>query len=604
MIEFSCRSCGAVYKVSDDKAGKRGKCAKCGEMLQIPSLPQPVQQKAPAPAPQPVAAPAPQPVEPPAPPADPMDALAAALSGSKTKPASAPQPAAQAQQSSQAVAPAPAAINNIPVARPAGGNKKLWLAIAAGAVVLLAGAGIGAYFFLFNNSGKGEKELAELKALLAEANKLNDNAYDRSKDIDELKPADLTKAEDELKKAIAKYDEFFAAAKNISDPEAGKIAEGARYKYQSAKSQLDALDASIWPGPGDYRDMYLRVGPSVPLIALDGSSGSGFLIKHIDKYYIVTNRHVVENSEDKLKLEFYLSEDTSKEPFVIEAHLADIVFIHRSADLALIDVTAHKDELEANGIRPLILASRNNPPGVGESLWIVGHPGSSLGILKRNFSKGSVASVIENYLGENSCLIGIDATVNPGNSGGPILNDRGRVIGVVSFKLVSMNGVTENQNFGVHVAWLHHMFEDEKYNLSREEIERIAAPKKTLPEELKKVTEQLAAKGYKPVNFEGGQASHFAVLQQGPMPALAFFGATSGKEYIAVAIGAETNDGQLQVGMQGNDPNSIKFFAGAKKSSAVSVEVEFKPQTTARYCLTYVNMSRHVQPVILAVFEK
>ena len=62
-----------------------------------------------------------------------------------------------------------------------------------------------------------------------------------------------------------------------------------------------------WPGPGEYRDMYLRVGPSVPMIVLPstGSSGSGFLIKHINKFYIVTNRHVVAGAEDKLTIDVF-----------------------------------------------------------------------------------------------------------------------------------------------------------------------------------------------------------------------------------------------------------------------------------------------------------
>ena len=36
MIHFSCSSCGAKFKVSDDKGGKTGKCTQCGSVLNIP----------------------------------------------------------------------------------------------------------------------------------------------------------------------------------------------------------------------------------------------------------------------------------------------------------------------------------------------------------------------------------------------------------------------------------------------------------------------------------------------------------------------------------------------------------------------------------------
>ncbi len=41
MIRFGCASCGARFKVSDDKAGKRAKCARCGAVLTIPTPPAP-----------------------------------------------------------------------------------------------------------------------------------------------------------------------------------------------------------------------------------------------------------------------------------------------------------------------------------------------------------------------------------------------------------------------------------------------------------------------------------------------------------------------------------------------------------------------------------
>ncbi len=94
-------------------------------------------------------------------------------------------------------------------------------------------------------------------------------------------------------------------------------------------------------------------------------------------------------------------------------------------DLALVRVTG----VDAPG-----LPIRTDDPAVGEPVWGLGHPfataagGKLDGLLAWSASEGIVSAV-------GGWLIQTDAPLNPGNSGGPIVDAEGRVVGIVSRKL-------------------------------------------------------------------------------------------------------------------------------------------------------------------------
>lgn len=100
-------------------------------------------------------------------------------------------------------------------------------------------------------------------------------------------------------------------------------------------------------------------------------------------------------------------------------------------DLALVRVP----ELASDGgVRPLIV--REAPPAQGERVYGLGHPyaplsdsnASMAGLLRWSVSEGVVSNLNFRYLQT-------DAALNPGNSGGPVVDAEGRVLGIVSRKL-------------------------------------------------------------------------------------------------------------------------------------------------------------------------
>ena len=142
------------------------------------------------------------------------------------------------------------------------------------------------------------------------------------------------------------------------------------------------------------------------------ASGSGFLI---DKQgHVITNSHVVQGSD---AVEITLgSDDTSYE--------AEVVGTDPATDVALLKV-----EAPANRLRPLALGD-SSAVEVGDPVVAIGNPFG----LDRTVTSGIVSAVQRQIQAPNgfsiSQVIQTDAAINPGNSGGPLIDARGRVIGI------------------------------------------------------------------------------------------------------------------------------------------------------------------------------
>ena len=156
------------------------------------------------------------------------------------------------------------------------------------------------------------------------------------------------------------------------------------------------------------------------------STGTGFIYKKNNNLaYIITNNHVVADA-DSVKLEFNDSDKKIDAKIVGGDKYADI------AVLTIPDNEAYKTvEIGDNEVLKL-----------GDTIFTVGTPmGTSYkgtvtkGILsgKDRMVEVNVSSTAADYYMK---VIQIDAAVNPGNSGGPLCDVSGNVIGVISLKIV------------------------------------------------------------------------------------------------------------------------------------------------------------------------
>jgi putative serine protease PepD len=163
------------------------------------------------------------------------------------------------------------------------------------------------------------------------------------------------------------------------------------------------------------RAIYAAASPSVASVRTSDGSGTGFLVD--SNGTVVTNAHVVGNNK-QVQVRF-----NDKGSYVD----AQVLSVDASTDLAALKV----DESAAQGIRPLQLADSDKAQ-VGDPVVAIGYP---LG-LDRTATSGIVSGLERQIQSPNGFsidkVIQTDAAVNPGNSGGPLLNAKGQVIGVNS----------------------------------------------------------------------------------------------------------------------------------------------------------------------------
>jgi serine protease Do len=170
--------------------------------------------------------------------------------------------------------------------------------------------------------------------------------------------------------------------------------------------------------PNPFDDFFRQFAPPPQGEYKQQSLGSGFII---DKEgYIVTNNHVIDNA-DAIKVKLANEEE----------YEAKVIGRDPKTDLALIKIDG------AKSLKPLPLGDSNNLR-VGN--WVVAI-GSPFG-LEQTVTAGIVSSknrVIE--AGPYDDFIQTDASINPGNSGGPLLDLRGRVVGINTAIIASGQGI-------------------------------------------------------------------------------------------------------------------------------------------------------------------
>lgn len=195
--------------------------------------------------------------------------------------------------------------------------------------------------------------------------------------------------------------------------------------------------------PGRTQDLsalYGAVSPAIVVIKGDDSLGSGFIVSEDGK--IATNAHVIMNmSAGSVKLQ----NGEEHGPF-------KVLGIDLKHDLAVI-------EIRASGLPTLPLRD-SDTVRIGDKVVILGAPVGLDGTL----TSGAV-SAVRPLMG--TTLIQFDATVNPGSSGGPMLDADGKVAAVVSS---GIPGAARNIGFAIPANALHDLLGNLRDSWSLDEM--------------------------------------------------------------------------------------------------------------------------------------
>src|SRR5436190_1548868 len=215
------------------------------------------------------------------------------------------------------------------------------------------------------------------------------------------------------------------------------VSVGPNFEVTARNITPGVVHISTVYGPGEFSlnplELYYRQQPH--------SSGSGVILS--DDGYIVTNYHVI---EDATSIEVKMSNN--------QRFYAKIVGRDPSTDLALLKV-------KAKGL-PFIKYGNSDLTIPGEWVLAIGNPFD----LNSTVTAGIVSAKARNIriLGDRNSLavesfIQTDAAVNPGNSGGALVNMRGELVGINS-AIATANGSYQGYSFAIPVNLVKKVVDD------------------------------------------------------------------------------------------------------------------------------------------------
>ena len=210
---------------------------------------------------------------------------------------------------------------------------------------------------------------------------------------------------------------YFVTGKNVSDNSSGNTVTVDPVSFATDSTALSAAE------------IYQKVAPAVVMVStktiqtVNGwfqqeseGMGSGFIIN--TDGYILTNYHVIDGANE---VTVTLSDGNEV--------TASVVNYDSDQDVAMIKIN---EDIEVPGVVELGDSDALQP---GEEVLAIGNPLSKE--LSSTLTKGIVSALnrsIETETGVSTNLIQTDTAINSGNSGGPLINTKGEVIGINTLK--------------------------------------------------------------------------------------------------------------------------------------------------------------------------
>jgi S1-C subfamily serine protease len=242
---------------------------------------------------------------------------------------------------------------------------------------------------------------------------------------------------DQHQKAIASYKEALRIDPNHT-------------KARNNLNELEQKIAQAKPAPSVRQAIPQPPAKQTP----QSGTGSGFFVSKMG--HVITNAHVVQNCK-----KITIGDNANKQV------PAELINTDRSNDLALLKLSTlemasaeSKSLIQKLGIVVVPLASkgllRSDDVRLGEKVLVAGYPFGELFSNTIKVTSGIVSAT--RGAGDDSGQFQLDAAVQPGNSGGPIYDSGGNIVGVVISQLdklkmaKAIGSLPENVNFGIKAS--------------------------------------------------------------------------------------------------------------------------------------------------------
>ena len=220
------------------------------------------------------------------------------------------------------------------------------------------------------------------------------------------------------------------------DKYVGEYKDGKRHGQGTCTYADGTVEEGIWKD-GEFQYAQ-KLSPPVPVIKaptqddeiISASSGSGFAVS--SDGHVITNHHVIEGCQKVVV-------HTKEKDLTVR-----VITYDPQNDLALL-----KGDFRPQTVFPL----SNSRPELLQDIYVAGYPFGNEISTSVKVTKGIISSLTG--IANNFSNIQIDAALQSGNSGGPILDDLGNVVGVAVAKLDAkymfdnFGSIPENTNFGI-----------------------------------------------------------------------------------------------------------------------------------------------------------
>lgn len=214
----------------------------------------------------------------------------------------------------------------------------------------------------------------------------------------------------------------------------GVVFEGKTIAQLSLAGSADAIEAMI----GCQKAILeAKAAPEPPRAGGGGTpknegvkSGTGFFVS--DRGHVLTNNHVVNGCTE-------INVARVGTPSV----RAQLVAADATNDLAVLSTDLSPGSVPALGLRPR----------VGESIYVYGFPLGSMLATTGNFTVGNVTAIAG--MNDDTRHLQISAPIQPGNSGGPLIDQYGTVVGVIVSRIGDLyvaertDALPQNINFAI-----------------------------------------------------------------------------------------------------------------------------------------------------------
>ncbi len=186
--------------------------------------------------------------------------------------------------------------------------------------------------------------------------------------------------------------------------------------YIALRREMQSIKRTAENAERNNKAILHDIKSSKRVIGSGSFAGSGFALTASG--YIVTNYHVVRNADS-----VYVQNEAG------DSYRTKIVYTEPAYDIAVLKI----DDASFSKFNNLPYSFRRSKSDVGEDLYTAGFPADSL-VLGRGYLSSA------NGLNGDTVAYQVSLPVNPGNSGGPVLDAKGNIVGVISGKQSQAEG--------------------------------------------------------------------------------------------------------------------------------------------------------------------